>query len=41
MSATTDWIKAENADVDVNAIYLVLTNGGEWGDVDTFVWPGA
>jgi hypothetical protein len=34
------WARAEQSNIDPEADYLVLTNGGEWRDVDLFIWPG-
>lgn len=34
------WHRADEAEIDEKADYLVLTNGGEWRDADLFVWYG-
>jgi hypothetical protein len=40
LSATTEWMEPLLVNIDVDAWYLVQTNGMEWRDHDLFVWRG-
>ncbi len=35
-----NWERAETAEIDFNAFYLVKDNGGEWRDFDLHVMRG-
>lgn len=35
-----DWQRAEDAEIDFNAFYLVKDNGGEWQDFDLSILKG-